>query len=48
MRMDWISEPVAQPELNVVLKRVALVIVFIHINKTPTKTKVGTRAGALL
>ena len=36
MIMD--SEPVSQPQLNVVLTRVALVVVSVKSNKTLTKT----------
>jgi hypothetical protein len=32
--MDWTSEPVSQPQLNVVLSRVALVMVSAHSHKT--------------
>jgi len=32
MIMDWASEPVSQPQLNVVLYRVALVMVSVHSN----------------
>ena len=35
--MDWISESVIQPQLNVVLIRVALVIVTVHSSQTLTK-----------
>jgi hypothetical protein len=35
---DWISEPVGQPQFNVVLIRVALVTVSVHSGKTLTKT----------
>ena len=38
MIMDLTSEPVSQPELNVVLIRVALVMVSVHSSKTLTKT----------
>jgi hypothetical protein len=34
MIMDWTSEPVSQPQLNVVLIRVTLVIVSLHSSKT--------------
>jgi hypothetical protein len=34
MIMDWTSEPVSQPQWNVVLIRVALVIVSVHSSKT--------------
>jgi hypothetical protein len=34
MIMDRIFEPVSQPQLNVVLIRVALAIVSVHRNKT--------------
>jgi hypothetical protein len=39
MIMDLTSEPVSQAQLNVVLVRVALVIVFVHSSKTLTKTE---------
>jgi hypothetical protein len=32
--MDWTSEPISQPQLNVVLKRVALVMMSDHSSKT--------------
>ena len=38
MIMDRTSEPVSQPQLNVVLIRVALVMVPIHNSKTLSKT----------
>jgi hypothetical protein len=38
MIMDGTSEPVSQPQLNVVLIRVALVMVSVHRDKTLTKT----------
>lgn len=38
MIMDWTSETVSQPQLNVVLIRVALVKVCLHSNRTLTKT----------
>jgi hypothetical protein len=38
MIMDWTSEPVSQVQLNAILLRVALVIVFVHSSKTLTKT----------
>jgi hypothetical protein len=38
MIMDWTSEPVSQSQLNVVLVRVALVMVSVHNSKTLTKT----------
>ena len=37
MTMNQTSEPVSQPQLNVVLLRVALVIVPVHSGKTLTK-----------
>jgi hypothetical protein len=37
------SEPVNQPQLNVVLIRVAMVTVSVHNSKTLTKTEFGTR-----
>ena len=37
MIMDRTSEPVSQPQLNVVLIRVALVMVSVHSSKTLTK-----------
>jgi hypothetical protein len=47
MIMDWTSEPVSQPQLNVILIRVALVMVSVHSSKTLTKTN-GKRRKALL
>jgi hypothetical protein len=38
MIMDWTSEPVSQPQLNVVLIRVALVMVSVHSSKALRKT----------
>jgi hypothetical protein len=38
MIMDRTSEPVSQPQLNVVLVRLALVMVSVHSSKTLTKT----------
>jgi hypothetical protein len=38
MIMDLTSEPVSQPQLNVVFIRLALVMVSVHSNKTLTKT----------
>jgi hypothetical protein len=38
MIMDRTSEPVSQPQLNVVLIRVALVMVSVHSSTTLTKT----------
>jgi hypothetical protein len=38
MIMYWTSELVSQPQLNVVLIRVALVVVSVHSNETLTKT----------
>jgi hypothetical protein len=38
MIVDWTSEPVSQPQLNVVLIRVALVLVYVHRSKTLTET----------
>jgi hypothetical protein len=35
----WTSEPVTQPQLNIVLTRVAFVIVSVHSSKTLTKTQ---------
>jgi hypothetical protein len=37
MIMNRTSEPVSQPQLNVVLSRVALVMVSVHSSKTLTK-----------
>jgi hypothetical protein len=37
MIMVWTSEPVSQPQLNVVFKRVALVMVSLHSSETLTK-----------
>jgi hypothetical protein len=37
--MDRTSEPVSQPQLNVVLIRVVWVMVSVHCSKTLTKTK---------
>ena len=39
MIMDWTSEPVSQPQLNVVLIRLALVMVSVHSTKTPALYK---------
>jgi hypothetical protein len=39
MIMDWTSEPVSQPQLNVILIRLALVMVSVHRSKTLTKTR---------
>jgi hypothetical protein len=36
--MDRTSEPVSQPQLNVVFIRLALVMVSVHSSKTLTKT----------
>jgi hypothetical protein len=36
--MDWISEPVNQPQLNTVLLRVTLVMVHVHSSNNLTKT----------
>jgi hypothetical protein len=36
--MDGTSEPVSQPQLNVVFIRLALVMVSVHSSKTLTKT----------
>ena len=38
MIMDRTSEPVSQPQLNVVLIRVALVMVSVHSSKTLSRT----------
>jgi hypothetical protein len=38
MIVDWVSEPVSQTQFNVVLIRVALVMVSVHSSKTLTKT----------
>jgi len=38
MIMDWTSEPVSQPQSNVVLIRLALVMASAHSSKTLTKT----------
>jgi hypothetical protein len=35
--MDWTSEPLSQPQLNIILIRVALVMVSLHSNKNPNK-----------
>jgi len=35
---DWTSEPVSQPQLNIVLIRLPLVMVTVHSCKTVTKT----------
>ena len=42
MIMDSTSEPVSQPQLNVVLIRIALFMVSLHSNANP-KIEVGTR-----
>jgi hypothetical protein len=39
--MDRTSEPVSQPQLNIVLIRVVLVMVSVHSSKTVTKTGVA-------
>jgi hypothetical protein len=39
--MDYTSENVSQPQLNVVLLRVALVMVSAHSSKTLTKTQIN-------
>jgi hypothetical protein len=39
MIMDGTSKPVSQPQLNIVLIRVAFVMVSVHSSKTLTKTK---------
>ena len=47
MIMDWTTEPVSQPQLNVVFIRVALVVVSLHSNgifKTSRVSKVSMRA----
>ena len=36
--IDWTSKPISQPQLNVVLLRVALYMVSVHSSKTLTKT----------
>jgi hypothetical protein len=41
MIMDWTSEPVSQPQFNVVLIRVALLMVSAHSCKTLTKTPIS-------
>jgi hypothetical protein len=38
MILDWTSEPVSQPQLNVVLIRLALFMVSAHGSKTLIKT----------
>jgi hypothetical protein len=43
MIMDLTSEPVSQPQLNVVFIRLALVMVSVHSSKTLTKTPVFLR-----
>jgi hypothetical protein len=48
MITDWTSEPVSQPQLNVVLIRVALVMLSLHSSTTLTKTKFGTKSEVLL
>ena len=40
MIMDWTSEPISRPQLNVVLLRVALVMVSVHSSKTLTETHI--------
>jgi hypothetical protein len=42
MILDGTSEPVSQPQLNVVFIRFALVMVSVHSNKTLTKTCFNT------
>jgi hypothetical protein len=42
MIMDRTSEPVSQPQLNVVFMRFALVMVSVHSSKTLTKTRIHT------
>ena len=42
MIMDLTSEPVSQPQLNVVFIRLALVMVSVHSIKTLIKTEIGT------
>jgi hypothetical protein len=43
--MDRTSEPVSQPQLNVVFIRLALVMVSVHNSKTPTKTLLPRATG---
>jgi hypothetical protein len=43
--MNWTSEPVSQPQLNVVLIRVALVMVSAHSSKALTKTRAQSQLG---
>jgi hypothetical protein len=38
MILDWVSEPVSQPQLNVVFIRLALVMVSFHSSYTLTET----------
>jgi hypothetical protein len=38
MIMDGTSEPISQPQLNVILLRVALIMVSLHSSKTLPKT----------
>jgi hypothetical protein len=40
MKMDWTSEPVSQPQLNVVIYKTDLVMVSVHSSKTLTKTTI--------
>ena len=48
MSLDWTSEPVSQLQLNVVLMRVALVMVSVHSNKTLRQWKDSGRTASVL
>ena len=47
MIMDSTSEPLSQPQLNVIIIRMALVMVCNHSSKTRNKTEVSTRDWAI-
>jgi hypothetical protein len=47
MIMDLTSEPVSQPQSNVVFIRLALVMVSVHSSKTLTKTVTNLEHSAL-
>jgi hypothetical protein len=44
---DLTSEPVSQPQLNVVFIRLALVMVSVHRSKTLTKTPINKKSYAI-